>query len=341
MNALGRVLAAARGEPADRRAFSLVLSLYGARLTGCSLSEYYTTPAAYLAGQRAVVDLVDPDILFSPFALTFEARAFGCALKHFPTAPPNVLRPACKGLSDLSALRAPDLANDPGLRYLVESTRLLSREFGSEKAIAAVLTAPMDLPALLVTIGEWIEALLFHPGIRDELLRRTSDHFVALASALLEAGANFVAIPAVFANPRFLTPQMIRDHVVPPLARAFARVPGPIVFHHGGNPLAAHLALFKDLPNVLGFALDHRDSFAEARAIVGERPVLLGNLSGPHLPGLSPEQAYTRTRNILSDRAADPRFIFCTSSADVPWSTPPEQINAVGQAVRDAAGERA
>ncbi|GFK92792.1 hypothetical protein NNJEOMEG_00619 [Fundidesulfovibrio magnetotacticus] len=339
MNSLDRVFAAVKGEPADRRAFSLVLSLYGAKLTGCSLSEYYSKPEAYLAGQRAVVDLVDPDILFTPFALTLEAQAFGCTLKHFDTAPPNVIRPACKGLNDLATLRAPDMAKDPGLRYLVESTRLLAREFGGEKPIAAVLTAPMDLPALLVTIGEWIEALLFNFEVRDELLGRASNHFVALASAMLEAGASFVATPAVFINPRFLTPGMVREHVVPPLSSAFSRVPGPIVFHHGGNPLAAHLDMFKTLPNVLGFALDHRDSFAEARAIVGDNPVLLGNLSGPHLPGLSPEGAYDRTQAILSEREADPRFIFCTSSADVPWSTPLETVKAVGRAVRDAGRE--
>lgn len=339
MNSRDRVFAAARGEPTDRRAFALVLGLYGARLTGCPLSEYYSRPERYLAGQQAVVDLVDPDILFSPFALALEARAFGCTLKHFDTAPPNVVRPACKGLADLAALRVPDLTRDPGLRYLVDSTRLLAREFGSSKPIAAVLTAPMDLPALLVTIGEWIEALLFYPEARDELLRRTSDHFVALASALFEAGASFVVIPAMFTNPQLLTPQLVRQHVLAPLSLAVSRLPGPVVLHHGGNPLAAHLDIFKDLPNVLGFALDHRDSFAEARAIIGEVPVLLGNLSGPHLPGLPPQEAYARTRAILADRAADPRYIFCTSNADIPWSTPPETIQAVARAVRDTGGQ--
>ncbi|EHJ47555.1 Uroporphyrinogen decarboxylase (URO-D) [Solidesulfovibrio carbinoliphilus subsp. oakridgensis] len=341
MNSLDRVFAAVRGEPADRRAFSLVLSLYGAKLTGCSLSEYYAKPEKYLAGQQAVVDLVDPDILFTPFALPLEARAFGCGLQYFDTAPPNVIRPACKGLTDLAGLLAPDPATDPGLRYLVESTRLLSREFGGKKPIAALLTAPMDLPALLVTIGEWIEALLFDPEARDGLLRRSSDHFVGLATALFEAGADFVVIPAMFTNPRLLTPQMVLDQIVPPLAEAFSRVPGPIVFHHGGNPLASHLGLFRKLPHVVGFALDHRDSFAEARDLVGEIPVLLGNLSGPHLPGLSPEEAYARTCAILSTMAADPRCIFCTSSADVPWSTPLETIEAVARAVRDTGKAKA
>jgi len=340
MNSLERVFATVRGEPVDIRAFSLVLSLYGSRLTGCPLSSYFTEPEKYLAGQKAVVDLVDPDILCTPFALPLEAKAFGCTLKHFKNAPPNVIRPACKGLSDLSALLAPDMAHDPGLQYLIESTRLMAREFGSHKIIAAVLTAPVDLPALLVSIAEWIEALLFNSEIRDELLRRTGEHFVSLASALLEAGASYVITPAVFTNPHFLTPQMVREHIFPPLYKAFSLVPGPIVFHHGGSPLGVHLEMFKELPNVIGYVLDYRDSFAEARDIIGDVPVLLGNLSSPHLPALSPEDAYERTKKILVERAADPRFIFCTCGPDVPLSTSPETVKAVGRAVRDFVEEK-
>lgn len=336
MNSLERVVATVKGDPVDRRAFSLVLSLYGAKLTHCPLSKYYASPESYLAGQRAVLELADPDILFTPFALPLEARAFGCTLRQFDTAPPNVIRPACKGLSDLAALQAPKVTEDPGLRYLVEATRLLAREFGGDKPIAALLTAPMDLPAPLVTIGEWIEALLFDAGKRDALFRLTSDHFVALATSLFEAGASFVVVPAMFTNPQLLNPKLVGEYVIPALAGAFSRVPGPIVLHHGGNPLVPHLELVRDLPNVSGFALDHRDSFAQARAAVGNGPVLLGNLSGPHLPGLSPAAAYARTREIMSALACDPRSIFCTSSADIPWSTPPETIQAVVAAVLEA-----
>ncbi len=337
MNSLERIFASIRGAPVDRRPFTLILSLYGARLTDCPLEDYFSRPEKYLAGQRAVVDLCDPDILFTPFALTLEAQAFGCELAHFDKGPPNVRKPACRGLSDLSTLRSPDPASDPGLAFLVESTRLLAKEFGTEKPIAAVLTAPVDLPALLVTMGEWIEALLFHPQIRDDLAGRTAAHFLALGNAMIEAGATFVATPAVFTNPRIITKDMARECVIPLLAETFAHIKAPVLFHHGGSPLSGFLDVFQGMPNVAGFALDQRDSFAEARGVLGPDPVLLGNLSGPHLPGYSPQEAYERTRGILSDRKDDPRYIFCTANADVPWHTPPETIRAVRQAVLDSA----
>lgn len=341
MNSIERVFAAFKGEQADRRAFSLVMSLYGARLTNCPLDEYYTIPERYAAGQQAVVELCDPDILFTPFAFAPEARSFGCELVHFQQGPPNVKKPACKGLKDLASLRQPDLRTDPFLVYLVESTRRLAEAHGKDKPIAAVLTAPVDLPALLVGIDEWLEALLFQPEARDELVRRTTSHFVALANAMLEAGASCVVTPVMFANPRLVTPDIARKIMVPLLAEAYAQVRGPVIFHHGGNRLAKFLGLFKGMPGVAGFVLDQRDSFAEARAVLGPEPVLFGNLSGPHLPGLTPQAAGERTRSILEERAADPRFIFCTVNADVPWNTAPETILAVRDAVLRQAGGQA
>lgn len=77
MTGMERVLRALRGEPADRRAFTLALSLYGSRLTECPTREYYSDPVRYLEGQREVVRLVGPDIVLP---------LLPCPLKPWPTA---------------------------------------------------------------------------------------------------------------------------------------------------------------------------------------------------------------------------------------------------------------
>ncbi len=90
MNARQRVAAALNGEEADRRAFALTLSLYGARLTKMDAVDYFSDPKLYAAGQRAVVDLCAPDILFGPFAFALEAEAFGAIVERFHDAPPGL-----------------------------------------------------------------------------------------------------------------------------------------------------------------------------------------------------------------------------------------------------------
>ncbi|WP_243358860.1 uroporphyrinogen decarboxylase family protein [Fundidesulfovibrio terrae] len=333
MNSTQRVFAAVTGEPADRRAFTLTLSLYGAALTGCPLDLYHSVPERYLEGQRAVLDSIGPDILFSPFVLPLEGRAFGCELAPQKNGPPNVKKPAIRDDAGLRALKAVDVESDPGLAYLVESVRLMSREFGPGVPLAGILTAPTDLAAMILGIERWLEILLFEPEAARDVLHVAVSHFHAMGSALLAAGATCIVTPVMFCNPQIMNPELAGTTVMPVLREAFGNAPGPVIFHHGGIPLSRHLDLFKDVPNLLGFVLDERDSFAQARQSLGPDPVLLGGLSGPHMPGRTPEAIRRRVLDVLQDRQDDPRFILATTSADVPMGTPLENILAVRNAV--------
>lgn len=337
MNSLERVLAALRGEPADRRAFTLTLSLYGARLTGCPVREYFSVPRRYLDGQREVARLLDPDILFTPFVLPYEALAYGGEEVWLDRFAPNVRRPPFRDPAMAEPL-GEGLLLDPGVGYLVESTRLLAGEFGAEKPVCAVVTAPVDLPAMLLGIENWLEILLFDPERSAVLMDLAEDHFRRLTSALFDAGATFVASPVMFANLRLVTPGLLEKSILPALARCFGLSRGPVVFHHGGNRIQDHLRLYEALPNVPGFVMDPRDSLAAAREILGPQRLLLGNLNGPSLVRTTPEEARAQAARILADRAGDRAFILASGHADVPWDTDPDTLLAVREAVLDAGG---
>lgn len=333
MNSMERVMAAIQGQDTDRRPFSLVMSMYGARLAKQPLEAYYTSPELYLQGQKAVHTALAPDILFAPFALALEAGAFGCEIVFLEDNPPNVKKPLFKDLEEAVDMKRPTLGESPQLEYLLESTRLLAQEFGTDVPIAACVSAPVDLPAMLLGVDGWLETLLFQPLVLAAVMEQCTAHFVEYCSALLENGAAFIACPLMFVNPRIVSPDIAEDTVIPLLKTAFAQIPGPIVFHHGGNRLSKFMHLFQGLPNVAAYVLDERDSFTEARQVLGEHTPLLGNISGPHLSKRPPEEIASRTRALLEDRRDDPHFILCTSSADVPWGTPMENLLAVRDTV--------
>lgn len=339
MTAAERVMAAFTGEESDRPPFTLTLSLYGARLTGAPLDRHYTDPVLYAQGQARVADLVAPDIIFAPFALAREAEAFGAGLAYHPDGPPTVRTHPCRPPRDAASLPLPSVDASPGLAYLRESVRRLADHFGGSVPLAGVLTAPADLPVMLMGLEGWLETLLFEPDLADAILAATAEHFATMAGELAAAGASCIAIPLMLANPRLVTPAVISRSIVPPLARAFARSPLPIILHHGGNPATPFLPVVKELPNVAGFVIGPGDSFGEARAMVGEGRLLLGNLNGPVLNRLTPGQARKRTEEILGARRGDRHFILASSSADVPLDTPPETLLAIRDAVVGAGGE--
>ena len=334
MTALHRVMAAIEGRMQPRPPFTMTLSLYGSRLTNCPLSEYFCNPACYVAGQEAILDSFNPDIIFAPFVLTYEAAAFGSELHRLPDSPPNVRKPAVKNAEEFLAIPVPDPDTDEHLLFISESVRLLADRLKGQTPICGIATAPVDLPALVMGIDEWINTLVNRPEMARAVMDVTTQYFAAYANALLADGATFIALPIIFANPALVYKKLIDEMLLPALNDAFKLVNGPIVFHHGGNRIADFLSDFLSLPNVAGFALDPRDSFADARTKLGADRLLLGNLNGLTLSACGTEEICKKVTNILDDRSADPHFIFATSGADVPLSTPPERIKAVADLIQ-------
>jgi len=137
----------------------------------------------------------------------------------------------------------------------------------------------------------------------------------------------------MMSNPAIMHPELADRTILPILRDAFGRLTGPIVFHHGGNPLSKSLDRVKNLPHVAGFAVDERDALTVSRRTLGAAPLLLGNLSGPHFSRRSPADISGRITRILRDREADPNFILASSNADIPYDTDPDCIVAVRRTV--------
>lgn len=333
MNSMERIGAVLSGGAPDRRPFTLTLSLYGARLTGASAVAYYADPSLYAAGQRAVVDLCEPDIVFGPFALALEAEAFGAVVERFADAPPLVKKPACKSALDITTIERPDPEADPRLRFLVDSVRAVVEDQRGTRPVAVPIAAPCDLPALLMGMDQWLDTLLFRPELAMQWGKLATEHYEALAAAYFKAGASFLVSPVMLANPALIHPELADRTILPILRTAFGRSPGPVVFHHGGNRLSRSLDRVKDLPNVAGFVVDERDALTVSRRTLGTAPLLLGNLSGPHFSRRSPAEISGLITRILRDREHDPKFILASSNADIPYDTDPDCIAAVRRAV--------
>ena len=335
MNSLERILASLSGKFADRPAVSMTLSLYGARLTNCPLSKYYTDPASYVAGQRVVKEKFTPDLLFAPFVLSAEGEAFGSKVTFFDNHPPNVIKHAANSAKEALFLSPPDINKSHRLLYIREAIKILSSIYGKDTPIAGIAVGPADLPSLIIGIDAWLEALLFDINTARKLLDMTASYFVKWANCLLDDGANFIAIPSVFCNPRIITPKIIEKIILPVYKKAFSQIKGPVVIHHGANKITPFLNYYQSLPNVVAFVLDPQDKFSVAREIVGREKLLMGNINELALSRITPEKIRISCEKILKERSNDPFFILATSGADIQYDTPEENILAIREAIEN------
>lgn len=329
MTGLQRIQAALQGQPADRRAVAPLLSLYGAKLTGCPLDRYYHDAAAYVHGQDAVRETFAPDLLAAPFLLPLLAECCGGEMTYPGLQPPVVRRPPIHSADQWNRIALPDPVHHPAMRYLLDAIGLMAQRYRDDTPVLAILTPPIDVPILLMGLDAWLETVLFEPDQARRIMQDVVPFTVQWTNACLARGALAVVYPCGMLSPTVVTRQIVETWARPILADALAQINGPAILHHGGAPMLANLDLLPGLPAVAGFVPDERDDLDQARRILGPDPLLLCGPMAPELPRLSAQQVAQRCHALLDNRRDDPRFILCTTGPDVPWDTPPENIHAL------------
>lgn len=331
MNSMERILATLAGKPVDRRAVTPLLSLYGARLINCTIEQYYTDPASYVSGQLAVRETFRPDALFAPFAFASLGEAFGSELHLFKDHPPNIRRPAVSSSGELDTLVIPDIDTNPKLLYFRRVVQMMAKESKGLYPVVAVLPLPIDMPALVMGMDNWMETVLFDRAGAMKVLEKITPFFVRLANSLLSDGAAFIVVTCGFASPAIVTREIAVSFSRPAIRRALEQLKGPVVLHHVGTPILPNLDLLVGMPSTVAFAVDHNDDLGKTRKLIG-KSVLFGGLNGPDLVRMDAEQVGKKCIAILEDRRHDAHFILSTSGADIPLNTPPENIHAIRKA---------
>lgn len=336
-----RVSASIRGQKRDRCAVGPLLSLYGARLTGCVLEKYYTQANAYALGQAMVRELCRPDILFGPFALALEGAAFGSKIQWMEKCPPNIKRPVLASVHEWKNLKIPDPDSDPILQYGYQSVQKMRAMHGQEIAIAAIALNVIDLPVMLLGIHEWLEAVLFYEEEANQLMQKLLPYTRLRINKYFESGADAVIMPCAFANPSILTRELVIRVSLPVMEESLQALNGILILHSAGAPMLPFIDLYRNLPNVAGFVLNSGEDMAEARKRAGTEKLLIGNIEGPLLQYQTEALIAGECTKLLSLAEADSRMILGTAGADIGYETSLDKIQLLHQCCQSFSQDQA
>lgn len=340
MNSAERVMGTIKGETVDRRPVGAVLCMTGAKLAGCSLETYYNEPERYVEGQRAVVEKYEPDILLSPLCVAHEAKAFGCEIRYFNNNPPNITKRAIASAKEIGNLKIPHWDEDPGLLYIRESIRRLSQAYHGQIPLGAVWMEPMDMLANALGLETYMELMLFNKSAFDDIMNQMIDFCVGYGNAMLQDGADLLINFGSLLNQASITRGMAETIALPILERIYPQINGGILLHAGGYKMESFMDLYTQLPNLLGFVIDSKDSLSRSRLAAGRDKVILGNIEGPHLDIWTPDQIHKICTRMLTEMSEDKHYILVASAADIPYDTSEAQIQALMKAPRIFAERR-
>lgn len=212
-----------------------------------------------------------------PFDITAEAEFFGCGIKAGDLKQqPSVIKPSVKNLEDLDKLKNYNL-KEGRIAVVLEAVKILSEKYGKELPIIGSMIGPFSL-AQHINGDAWFGNLFTGEEIVPALLDFCSDFNVAYAKAMVENGADTIAIIDPTASYELIGGEFYEKYALPyqkKIADAMKELDVATVLHICGNTTNG-LGIM-DKTGVNGISVDQKVDIKTATGNV-KNAIVVGNL---------------------------------------------------------------
>ncbi|MDZ7725286.1 MAG: uroporphyrinogen decarboxylase family protein [candidate division KSB1 bacterium] len=319
-----------RLEPVERIPWVPFVGVHGGTLIGTDAQQYLKSADLIVDGVSAAVEAYEPDGIPVIFDLQIEAEALGCELQWSADNPPSVVT---HPLMDKKLHELEDYNETlDRLPLAAEATRRL-REKYPNLALYGLITGPFTL-ALHLLGTDIFTQMMMQPDTIHDLLDFTRDIAVKTADIYRNAGADIIAVVDPMTSQ--IDPVSFEQFVTPPATQLFDHIhkQGALssffVCGHAQQNIEAmckcrpdNISIDENIPldYVREIALAHKISFG------GNMRLTIVLLMG------SEEDAQREAMDCI-EAAGETGFILAPG-CDLPMDTPPENLKAVTQLVRD------
>jgi uroporphyrinogen decarboxylase len=297
----------------------------GLALTGGTVREAVTDPAAQFAASLALHRRYGTRFALSAMDLSVESEAFGCQIVMSDNEIPTVTGSLIGNLEGAKALRVPQPGEGRTPVYLETVKRLAG--LPERPLVLAGCIGPFSLAARLVGVSEAMVFTLTEPELMHRLLEKSAQFLAAYVRAFQAAGAGGLVMAEPAAG--LLSPKGMAEFSSAYVRRILGEVGDPrfsFILHNCGAKLLHLPALLESGARIFHFGAP-MDIVAALKQTPAE-VILCGNLdpSAVFVQG-TPEQVAELTRQRLRETGGSRRFVI-SSGCDVPARAPLANLDA-------------
>ncbi|HEY6839351.1 MAG TPA: uroporphyrinogen decarboxylase family protein [Geobacteraceae bacterium] len=336
MNALQRFAALGRGEPIDRLPCVPIIGNTAARVIGVPVRAIRNDPRLLAEAQVAAYRLFGYDVIRVFTDLYVQAEAMGARVKVPEDETAYLDAPAIATLSAIDGLRPLNPHRDGLLPVHLEAMRRVVDAVGHEVPVTGALCAPFTTASLLIGAEQIVRLTLKDPEAVHRLCRIALESCLAYAEAIIDSGAT-PSLTDPMASSTVISPRQFREFAYPYLKELIAYIHArgkSVTLHICGRTAKVWEAMADAGADCL--SIDNEASLADARAFVGDRVRLMGNVR-PSEVMLQGTPADVRKGVIECIRAAhdNPKGYIVASGCSLPTETPFANIHAMMDTVRE------
>jgi len=275
-----RLYRALRKQPVDRMpavCFTQTATIEQMEASGAHWPEAHADAEKMATLAEAGYTVIGFEAVRVPFDITAEAELFGCGIKAGDLKQqPSVIKHSVKNLEDMDKIKDYDL-NTGRVGIILEALKILSEKYGKELPIIGSMIGPFSL-AQHINGDAWFGNLFTGEDIVPALLDFCSDFNVAYAKAMVENGADTIAIIDPTASYELIGGEFYEKYALPyqkKIVDAMKELDVGTVLHICGN--TTNGLSIMDKTGVNGISVDQRVDIKTATGNV-ENAIIIGNL---------------------------------------------------------------
>lgn len=284
-----RLLAALEGKPVDKVPVCSVTQTGIVELmdeVGAAWPEAHTNPELMAKLAIANYELSGLEAVRLPYCLTVLVEAMGCEVNMgTKNRQPSVIEHPYPKSLDGAAIPA-DLLQRGRIPAVLEAIKIVREKVGPDVPIIGGMEGPVTVASDLVSVKSFMKWSIKKTDLFEQALDLATEAAIAYANAMVEAGADIIAIADPVASPDLMSPDTFRQFLQSRLQKFSASVNSVTVLHICGKVNA----ILSDMADCgfEGLSVEEKIGTAkEGKDIIGDRARLVGNVSSPFtlLPG--------------------------------------------------------
>ncbi len=329
MTSMERVMAVCRHEKPDRVPFILASRAFGLKYAGVRFIQAYQDPDLYVRSQLKVLEDFQLDSVWDIWCTPAVDEALGATMETPDDDPPWIAAPCLHSYDELNRLRPVDPWKDGRMPYLLDVVARLRKAVGPNMPVTAWASPPFRTACMIRGNTELYMDMFDNPKFVKDLLEITTQACTAYGKALVDAGADIIAISNPTANMDCISLEHFKEFAHPYSKDMFGEMKKAgakaINFHTCGR-WDDRLDLCVENVDII-----HCDkvNIGEFTARYGDRVVAMGNVNsvGTLLQG-SEEQVRLETLADLEAAAPTDRYIL-SADCEVPRDTKAANVRAM------------
>lgn len=334
MNGLERLIASGKGQPVDCVPVAPGIGHYAAIKAGQPMTRVAFDPelmarVVMQSVQRHGYDSCSP---ITDYGIGTESMGSRAVIRDWEQT--YVDRYAVQSEADVARLKLPDPLRDGRMPVIIGCEQILVQQLGDRVGVNGGTSGPLSFAANLRGPQQILYDVVDRPRVVHDLLAISLEATQSFAAAQVQHGGVktiniYEPVTTMISNP------MVEEFCFAYLEPLIRRVKslGALVLLHICNDTTRLLNRMVEIgADVL--SLDCQVDLAHAKQIVAGRASISGNVATQDLVRLGAHDIYQAACRCIEQAAAGGRFTL-SSSCEVPYETPAENIDAMVRAARE------